>query len=227
MKRLLLCVCAMTALAVFFTPSPASAWTHCGTPKAESDCPPITVCINGQTQQVPDTGTLPPGATEGQCVPPPKLVEACVDGKTVMIPEDQVGKGQQGACVVPPAPPAPPAPPTPPAPPVNVTVCRNGDTITVPQDQVLPTDTPDSCAIVLPDEQPKSEVKGKVDIGTPDQVAGKEQERQPTEVAPAETATLPFTGGGTPWQIIAGLGGVLLALGAGVHRATRGVRSTL
>jgi len=192
MKHLLwlsaLCVVAAAAI-----PSNASAWTHCGTPQAESDCPPITTCINGVETQVPDNGQY----TEGECPPPPpKTVTVCLNGETVTVPENEMPAGAtEGECqpvVPPPNPPETEVPPTP------------------------PVDTPPD------DTAPVEEDTPEVDIGTPGgpekggQVLGLENDTPQPEAQVQETSgsTLPYTGAPAGLVLLAGamvgLGGLAI-----------------
>lgn len=213
MKRLMLGVAVLAGLAAI-APQSASAWTHCGTAEAEDDCPPITACVDGVTKQVPDNGAYQPG----EC-PPVTVVTVCSNGETITVPEDQVPPGSTpGECEVvpppppPPVPPPPPTPPTPPTPPATVTVCRDGETIQVPADQVLDTDSPDSCPAVVEDDAPADEGEGHT--GTPIKVIGKEQGNSPETANPTETGSnLPFTGAGISPLVMLFAGLPLLLLG--------------
>lgn len=137
---------------------------------------------------------------QGYVPPPPPQVTVCRDGVVIQVPPDQVQPGETAQCAVTPPPEQPPAPPV--TPPV--------ETPPTP-----PVDTPPSIPEVVPDEAPEG------DIGQPVLVRGKEEQRPkqleadvPVDVDTANT--LPFSGFNL-W-IVAGLGGVLLALGVGVRR---------
>jgi LPXTG-motif cell wall-anchored protein len=202
MKRVMILACALGALAV--APSAAQAWTpeDCAAwyqehgsnhPDCQSYVPPQTVCRDGQTVTIPADQVVGTD-TPGECVVPPKLVTICRDGaNTVTVPETEVGPTDVlGAC-------APPPPP--------------------PQDIQHP-DMPDSDYIpppIIVDDAPVDEPQS--DVGTPEFVAGVEQTGdRPQVVSPAEATTLPYTGGGTSWLIVAGLGGLLLSGGLAARR---------
>jgi len=191
MRKLLalLPVCALVAFAL--APSSASAWTHCGTPQAEADCPPITTCINGVETQVPDNGQYQPG----ECLPPPpKTITVCLNGEQVTVPENEIPAGAtEGECqpVVPP--PNPPEAPVPPTPPVDVP-------------PTTPEDTPPTVDIGTPENEVGGKEQAKNHNGG-GQVAGQPQN---SEVAGAEQ-TLPFTGTSPGFLLgLVGLGAIAL-----------------
>lgn len=199
--RKLLTIAVIAGAAVAATiPSTASAWTHCGTPQAESDCPPIHACVDGVLTEVPDNGQYTPAE---ECAPPPKTITVCLNGEEITVPENEMPAGAtEGECapVVPPPnqPEAPVPGPTPPTP-----------------------DTPDTDTIPPPVEDTPPEGEGHV--GTPGLVKGKEQstpENLPIEEerVAADTDTLPYTGLGLGF--VALLGAVLLAVGLIGRRRT-------
>ena len=112
MKRIGVLVVALAALAV---PSTASAWVpgsqECIDFKAKHgydhpDCvppPPVVVCDNGVTKEVPED-QVPPGATMGECAPP-ETEQVCRNGEVIEIPEGTQQPGDTPApCAAPPVP---------------------------------------------------------------------------------------------------------------------------
>lgn len=95
---------------------------------------------------------------------------------------------------------------TPPPPPPNVTVCVNGETVTVPEDQVPEGAVPGECAVVPPPEQPPEQppVQPPPPPEQPDQPNLPDTEVVPDEERP--TAHTPPRGDiGRPVHVVAGV----------------------